>query len=97
MKSKIIVYLYIAGDFYTTTDVTKENIVFKIHDDETGIKNYNVEINGKWMLFEYEYKKNELKYKFDSFFENKVENKMKVIIEDMVGNITEQKFSFYKK
>ncbi len=75
----------------------KENIVFKIHDDETGIKNYNVEINGKWMLFEYEYKKNELKYKFDSFFENKVENKMKVIVEDMVGNITEQKFKFYKK
>ena len=49
------------------------------------------------MLFEYEYKKNELKYKFDSFFENKVENKMKVIVEDMVGNITEQKFKFYKK
>ena len=34
------------GDWITN----KKNIKIKILDDETGIKNYNVWINGKWML-----------------------------------------------
>ena len=42
-------------------------------------------------------KKNELKYGFDSFFENNAENDMTVIIEDMVGNVTEKKFKFFRK
>lgn len=33
---------------------------FKIYDDFSGIKNFNGTINGKWVLFEYEHKKNEL-------------------------------------
>ena len=72
------------GDWITN----KKNIKIKILDDETGIKNYNVWINGKWMLFEYEYKKNELVYNFDSYFENNVDNKIFIRIEDMVGNRT---------
>lgn len=75
----------------------KKNIKIKILDDETGIKNYNVWINGKWMLFEYEYKKNELVYNFDSYFENKVDNEIFIRIEDMVGNKTEKTFNFYRK
>ncbi len=75
----------------------KKNIKIKILDDETGIKNYNVWINGKWMLFEYEYKKNELVYNFDSYFENKVDNEIFIRVEDMVGNRTEKTFNFYRK
>ncbi len=48
------------------------------------------------MLFEYEYKKNQLEYNFDSYFENKVQNEIIIKIEDMVGNISEKKFNFYK-
>ena len=81
------------GDWITN----KKNIKIKILDDETGIKNYNVWINGKWMLFEYEYKKNELVYNFDSYFENNVDNKIFIRIEDMVGNRTEKTFNFYRK
>lgn len=81
------------GDWITN----KKNIKIKILDDETGIKNYNVWINGKWMLFEYEYKKNELVYNFDSYFENNVDNKIFIRIEDMVGNRTEKIFNFYRK
>ena len=81
------------GDWITN----KKNIKIKILDDETGIKNYNVWINGKWMLFEYEYKKNELVYNFDSYFENNVDNEIFIRIEDMVGNKTEKIFNFYRK
>ena len=90
---KLKLHNFKSGDWISQ----KESIVFKISDDETGIKNYNVKINGKWMLFEYDYKKNELKYGFDSFFENNAENDMTVIIEDMVGNVTEKKFKFFRK
>ena len=77
-------------------DVKKELIKFTILDKETGIKSYQVKINDKWILFEYEYKKNELFYRFDSYFKNNRENKIEIIVEDMVGNKTEKIFTFYR-
>ena len=74
----------------------KNSIKIKILDNETGIKNYNVKINGKWMLFEYEYKRNELFYKFDSYFINKKKNLIEVSIEDMAGNKSQKNFIFYR-
>ena len=74
----------------------KSSIKIKILDKETGIKNYNVKINGKWMLFEYEYKRNELFYKFDSYFTNKKKNLIEVSIEDMAGNKSQKNFIFYR-
>ena len=74
----------------------KNSIKIKILDKETGVKNYNVKINGKWMLFEYEYKRNELFYKFDSYFINKKKNLIEVSIEDMAGNKSQKNFIFYR-
>ena len=74
----------------------KNSIKIKILDNETGIKNYNVKINGKWMLFEYEYKRNELFYKFDSYFTNKKKNLIEVSVEDMAGNKSQKNFIFYR-
>jgi len=74
----------------------KNSIKIKILDKETGIKNYNVKINGKWMLFEYEHKRNELFYKFDSYFINKKKNLIEVSVEDMAGNKSQKNFIFYR-
>jgi len=74
----------------------KEFLKFKILDKESGIKSYEVKINGKWILFEYEYKKDELFYKFDSYFTNKKENKIEITVEDMVGNKTKKSYTFFK-
>ena len=74
----------------------KNSIKIKILDKETGIKNYNVKINGKWMLFEYEYKRNELFYKFDSYFINKKKNLIEVSVEDMAGNKSQKNFTFFR-
>ena len=74
----------------------KSSIKIKILDKETGIKNYNVKINGKWMLFEYEYKKNELFYNFDSYFINKKKNSIEVSVEDMAGNKSQKNFTFFR-
>lgn len=74
----------------------KSSIKIKILDKETGIKNYNIKINGKWMLFEYEYKKNELFYNFDSYFINKKKNLIEVSVEDMAGNKSQKNFTFFR-
>ena len=74
----------------------KNSIKIKILDKETGVKNYNVKINGKWMLFEYEHKRNELFYKFDSYFINKKKNLIEVSVEDMAGNKSQKNFIFYR-
>ena len=74
----------------------KNTIRIKISDEDSGIQKYDVKINGKWMLFEYEYKKNELFYNFDSYFENKRENLLEVIVEDMTGNKTTKNYTFFR-
>ena len=67
-----------------------------IIDKETGIKNYKVKINSKWTLFEYEYKRNELFYEFDSYFLNQTKNLIEVFIEDLAGNKTQKNFTFFR-
>ena len=75
----------------------KNEIKFKILDKETGIKKYRGSINGKWVLFEYEYKKNEISYSFDQYYIKKSRNELEIYVEDMVGNINILKTSFYRK
>ena len=75
---------------------TKKIIKFKIKDNESGIKKYNVKINGKWILFEYEYKKDELFYEFDSYFENNTKNEIEISVEDMVGNESKKTYTFFR-
>ncbi|MFA8436143.1 MAG: M23 family metallopeptidase [Marinifilaceae bacterium] len=43
-----------------------KRIEFLIKDELSGIKSYVGEIDGKWVLFEYDAKKNKIFYKFDS-------------------------------
>ncbi len=44
-----------------------DHISFVIRDNLSGIASYNGFIDGKWALFEYEPKKNRLRYYFDTF------------------------------
>ena len=77
--------------------ISNKNFVrIKITDNETGIKSYQVKINNKWTLFEYEYKRSELFYKFDSYFLNKKNNLIEVLIEDLAGNKTQKNFTFFR-
>ncbi|MBK8471162.1 MAG: hypothetical protein IPL33_02515 [Sphingobacteriales bacterium] len=42
-----------------------KSIVFSITDNLSGIKDYNGYIDGQWVLFEYDQKRNRLEYFFD--------------------------------
>ena len=69
----------------------------KIEDEESGISNYRATINGKWILMEYDYKKNELTYDFNDAVSKETENKLKLIVTDNVGNSSTFETQFYRK
>ena len=63
----------------------------------SGIKNYRATINGKFILMEYDYKKDELVYNFDDQINTETENNLKVIVTDNVGNSSTFESVFYRK
>ncbi|PNQ72299.1 peptidase M23 [Hanstruepera neustonica] len=69
----------------------------KIEDNESGISNYRATLNGKWILMEYDYKKNELTYDFNDAVSTETENNLKVIVTDNVGNSSTFETLFYRK
>ena len=63
----------------------KNKISFQIKDHETGVKKYDVFVNGKWHLFEYE-PKSEIFCSLNSLEIFEKEINIKVVVEDLVGN-----------
>ncbi|MDG1023745.1 MAG: M23 family metallopeptidase [Flavobacteriaceae bacterium] len=70
---------------------------FKITDDYTGIKSYRGEINGKWILLEYEPKNNTLIFDFDELKFETALHELILEAEDFVGNKTIFSIDFYRK
>ena len=69
----------------------------KIKDDFSGIKKYRGTINGKWILFEYEYKNQTLTYDFKDVAFDKAQHDLQLIVEDNAGNTTDFRTTFYRK
>lgn len=69
----------------------------KISDDLSGIKRYRATINGKFILMEYDYKKNVLVYDFEDNIIEDTENNLKVVVTDNVGNSSTFETVFYRK
>ena len=69
----------------------------KIADDVSGIKNYRATINGKWILMEYDYKKNSLIYDFNDNIISETKNNLKIIVTDNVGNSSTFEATFFRK
>ncbi len=69
----------------------------KISDDLSGIDTYSATINGKWILMEYEPKKNTITYNFDDTILDQKQCHLVVIVTDNVGNSTTFNSTFYRK
>ena len=65
-------------------------------DDLSGIKEYKGYLNGKFILFEYEYKKRRLTHDFDDGIYVDGRNELKVIVTDNVGNSSIFETYFFK-
>ena len=74
-----------------------KTLKLKITDKQSGISKYRATINGKFILTEYEHKKNVITYDFDDAIVNDTENKLKVIVTDNVGNSSTFEATFFRK
>ena len=70
---------------------------FKSSDDYSGIKKYRGEINGKWILLEFEPKKSKLFYNLNDIDFDTTLHNLKIEAEDQAGNKTVYKIKYYRK
>jgi hypothetical protein len=78
--------------------LTNQNkISFKIHDDFSGISTYRGEIDGEWVLFEYDAKNSLIEYYFDaSRIEFGKNHHLKLTVSDVKKNTSTYEASFYR-
>ena len=85
-----------ALNFSLNKDISNQKTIrLRIYDKTSGIKSYNVLINNKWALFEYEPKSNLIFHNIDDGIIENGENKITIKIIDGVGNKTEFKSKVY--
>jgi len=72
-------------------------IQVKISDKESGIKSYRGEIDGAWILMEYNVKKGLLTYNLNDKKFEKVQHELNVSVVDNVGNSKTISATFYRK
>lgn len=73
---------------------TVQEIKIQISDDLSGIGTYTPKLNGKWHLMEYDAKRKLLFCSVDDL--SKGENKLKLIVTDQKGNVSEVEYTLYK-
>lgn len=68
----------------------------RISDDLSGIKSYNGYLNGRWVLFEYDYKIKTITHYFDAAFLVEGKNDLKIEVSDNLGNSAIFETSFFR-
>ncbi|MBG7628821.1 MAG: M23 family metallopeptidase [Bacteroidetes bacterium] len=74
-----------------------DTLQVKISDKESGINSYRGEIDGEWILMEYNVKKGVLTYNFKDKKFVKAKHELTVIVKDNVGNETTLNTTFFRK
>ena len=87
-----------ALNFKPNTWISKnKTLEVKIVDDLSGIGTYKATLNGKFILMEYNFKKDVLTYNFSDGIINATKNNLKIIVKDNVGNSTTFEANFFRK
>jgi murein DD-endopeptidase MepM/ murein hydrolase activator NlpD len=77
--------------------LSKQNdLQFTISDDLSGIKSYNGYLNGKWILFDYDYKSKKIVHDFSDNIVIEGRNELKIVVVDNVGNSTIFESHFFR-
>jgi hypothetical protein len=79
------------------TLTNKSKVSFKITDNLAGIGSYRGEIDGQWVLFEYDAKNNLIEYNFDeSRLQFGKSHELRLTVKDGVGNESVYDAKFYR-
>jgi len=77
--------------------MSKEKYIkIKIKDKLSGIKSYNAYINGEWILFEYDAKKDLIKYDFSDIELKGKKHTFTLSVKDKVDNNTSYEITFFR-
>ena len=68
----------------------------EVEDDLSGINNYSAEINGEWILMEYDLKQKMLRYDFNDHILKGHKHQFKIKVTDKVGNTNLLETTFYR-
>jgi len=74
-----------------------QSLQVKIKDELSGVSSYRATINGKFILMEYNHKKDVLTYDFNDNIILETKNNLKVIVVDNVGNNATFEAIFFRK
>ncbi len=69
----------------------------KILDRESGIKSFRGEIDGKWILMEYDVTTGLLTYNFSEIIYTEAKHNLKIVVIDNVGNLNTLEATFFRK
>ena len=87
-----------ASNFKTDSWISKnKTLQVKVVDDLSGISTYKATLNGKFILMEYNFKKDVLTYDFSDEITDVTENNFKLIVKDNVGNSATFEANFFRK
>lgn len=70
-----------------------DTLAFQVKDVKSGIKSYQAKLNGKWVLLEYEPKKDLMFYKLDRSWKRK-KNLFTIEVIDKKGNLQSRTYNF---
>jgi hypothetical protein len=73
------------------------SIKVKISDKETGVKSFRGEIDGKWILMEYDVTTGILTYDLKNITYTDAKHNLKIVVIDNVGNLNTLETTFYRK
>jgi hypothetical protein len=74
-----------------------KTLKIKIEDSHSGISSYRATLNGRFILMEYNYKKDVLTYDFNDNIVTDTQNNLRLIVTDNVGNSTTFEAIFFRK
>ncbi|MCX6226017.1 MAG: peptidoglycan DD-metalloendopeptidase family protein [Bacteroidia bacterium] len=70
---------------------------FTVKDDFSGVQSYRGEIDGKWILLEYDLKNSLLEYHFDpNRIKTGIQHKMVIRVADQMGNTNSYNINFFR-
>lgn len=79
----------VKGVDFTQNLKGRKSFTFRISDNLSGINSYNLYIDGKWALADYDAKNANLTYTLSEKYLSKGAHKLKLVVTDVVGNKTE--------
>ncbi len=74
----------------------KDSLIFRVGDDLSGVDKWVGRLDGKWILFEWDHKKQRLSHVFDRFSSTPGTHELSLEVRDERGNVRALSYTFQR-